>query len=196
MGLKKNPARKYKLYCIIDDKVINKKSPVKIARALFKNGVKIVQLRYKNCPSYKLVPIAEKIRPLAKKYRGVFLINDRPDVALAARASGAHLGSGDMPTGAARALLGQKAVIGRTVHSVKEAKEIGREKIDYVSAGPVFATPLKKNLKGRGIKFIKNIKKEVSVPVFAIGGINKGNIKKLLENGINKICVTRAIFEL
>ena len=85
-------------------------------------------------------------------------------------------------------------MIGKTVHSVKDAKKIGS--VDYVGAGPVFRTPLKKNLKKQGMGFIKRIKKEVSVPVLAIGGINGKNAKAVIKSGADGVCVTRATKEL
>ena len=103
-----------------------------------------------------------------------------------------------------------KSVAGKTVHKIKEAKTARLEKACYVSAGPVFSTPLKKNLKERGVSFVKEIKKHMSrparhagraakaasPPVFAIGGINTRNVKAVLKSGVDGICVTRAISEV
>jgi thiamine-phosphate pyrophosphorylase len=95
----------------------------------------------------------------------------------------------------ARNLLGPEAIIGKTLHSIKDAKKVKNEKIDYVSAGPVFSTPLKKSLRPKGVGFIKKIKRRVSVPLFAIGGMNKENAGDVLKSGADGICVTRAIFQ-
>jgi thiamine-phosphate pyrophosphorylase len=204
MGLRKNPASDWKLYpvpnsrakvnvgtriwngvyCIIDKGLSVKK--------LFRDGADIVQIRFKNAPSYKLVGIAKELGRIARAKKKALLINDRPDVALAAAATGVHLGSGDFPVTTARRLIGNTMVIGRTVHSVKEAKKLRRAAINYMSAGPIFSTPIKKNLKPRGAGFIKNIKKHVSVPLFAIGGINRFNAREVFENGADGVCVTRA----
>jgi len=150
-----------------------------------------LQLRYKNIPSYELTRIAKKIRGFARKCGADLLINDRADVALASGASGVHIGEGDLPVRAARRLLGSKSIIGKTVHSRGEAKRADFEKVDYVSTGPIFSTPIKRTLKVRGPAFIKKIKKCVSVPVFAIGGINKKNVKSVLRGGADGICVLR-----
>lgn len=185
----------WKLYCIIDKGVLRGASPQKTAERLFKSGVAVVQLRYKNCPSYKFLRIAKEIQRLARKYGKTLLINDRIDVALASGAKGVHLGSGDLPLRGAYRLLDTKKIIGKTVHSTGEAKKLKCEKIDYVSAGPIFSTPLKKNLKGRGIDFVRKIKKYADFPVIAIGGINKRNAKAVLQTGVEGICVTRAAKE-
>ena len=195
MSLNKNLASNFKLYCIID-KTTSKGNPVKEAYLLFRKGIKLLQLRYKNQPSYKILPIASKISKLAKKFGAYFFINDRIDLALASGSSGVHLGSGDIGIIKARAILGESAKIGKTIHSVKEAKNSRYSKINYVGAGPMFFTPLKRNLKKKGALFIKKVSKIANVPVFAIGGINKNNAKKAFAAGADGICVTRATKEM
>lgn len=192
MNSRKNPASNWKLYCIIDKAVLGNRSPEEAALSLFKAGVDVIQLRYKNLPSHELLAIAKRVRKFAKRYGKTLLVNDRIDVAASSGAEGVHLGSGDLPLGTAYRLLGKKAIVGKTVHSPGEAKEICREKVSYISVGPIFTTPLKKNLKAKGIGFIKKIKQHTSVPVFAIGGINKQNIKLALGGGAEGVCVARA----
>jgi thiamine-phosphate pyrophosphorylase len=196
MNSRKNPASNWKLYCIIDKAVIKSASPQKIAQALYAGGVDVIQLRYKNYPSYKLTRIAKKISRIARKHKKALLINDRVDVALASASGGVHLGSGDLSVPAARRLLNSKNIIGKTVHKIREAKKANSERPDYVSAGPVFSTPLKKNLKEQGTDMLKKIKKCAKSPLFAIGGINKRNVKAVLQNGADGVCVARAIFEV
>ena len=191
MSWKKNPASGWKLYCIVDSATQRSKDPVKSSCSLFADGADILQLRYKNYPSGELVRIAKKIQQSRKKRGKTLLINDRVDVALASGADGVHVGEGDFSTGVSRRLLGSSSVIGKTVHSAGEAKRAACCEIDYVSAGPIFSTPLKRGLKARGPRFIKKIKKCVSVPVFAIGGINKKNVKAVLRGGAYGICVLR-----
>lgn len=191
MSWKKNPSAGWKLYCIIDEKA-SKATSVKNALFLFQNGVKVVQLRSKNSPSYMLIPLARKIRSYADKYGAELLINDRVDVAMASGAHGVHVGSGDLPAETARRLLRQGAIVGKTVHSLGEAKKAGGEKINYISAGPVFSTPIKKNLKKHGLRFLKKIKANVEFPLFAIGGINKKRLRAVLKSGADGACVLRA----
>ena len=192
MNSRKNPVSNWKLYCIIDKAALGSRSPEEAALSLFKAGVDVIQLRYKNLPSHELLAIAKRMRKSAKRYGKTFLVNDRIDVAASSGAEGVHLGSGDLPPGTAYRLLGKKAIVGKTVHSLKEAKEIRREKVNYIGVGPIFSTPLKKNLKAKGVGFIKKIKQHTSVPVFAIGGINKQNIRLALGGGAQGVCVARA----
>ncbi|MFH1380974.1 MAG: thiamine phosphate synthase, partial [Candidatus Omnitrophota bacterium] len=192
----KNLIKNWKLYCIIDPSVVKGGNPATTVDFLFKNGAKIVQLRYKQEPAYAIVPMAKKIVQLAKKYNKTVIINDRLDVALASRASGVHLGSGDMSIQRAKALLGSSYIIGKTVHSINEAKIAAKEKPDYIGVGPIFATPIKKNLKPKGVAFIGKTKRASGLPTFAIGGINRKNCGKIARSSADGVCVTRAIFSV
>ncbi|MFH1594184.1 MAG: thiamine phosphate synthase [Candidatus Omnitrophota bacterium] len=186
----------WKLYCIIDSEVIRGNDPVKLADHLFRNGADIIQLRFKNLPSYVLVRLAKTIRRVAAFHKKTLVINDRIDVALASDAHGVHLGSGDFAQGSVLRLLKKKSLIGATVHFVREARNASSKPISYIGAGPVFATPLKRGLKQAGVEFVKRVKKVSRVPVFAIGGINKRNIRDVFESGADGICVARSIFQI
>jgi len=192
MDSKKKLVSSWKLCCIIDRKMVKKSDPVRAAGILFKRGAGAIQLRYKNYPSAALAGIAKRIQALAKKYKRTLIINDRIDVALACGTGGAHLGKGDMGVKTARTILGSRAILGKTVHSVRELESIGLEKIDYVGAGPVFFTPVKRRLKSRGTAFIRKTKARSSCPVLAIGGINEKNVRRVIESGADGVCVTRA----
>jgi len=196
MRSRKNRAAGWKIYSIIDKNTMGKKDPSALARKVFKNGVMALQLRCKNAPSYSMVALAKKISSLAKKNKSFFLINDRPDLALASRASGIHLGEGDPGLKTVRVLLGDGAIAGKTVHSLNEARKAKKEPFDYISAGAVYATPLKRRLKGRGAAFIKRLKRISEKPLLAIGGINEKNAKAVLAAGADGICVARASLKI
>ena len=194
MALKRNLIKKWKLYCIIDPSVIKGRDPVKTVNFLSKNGVKAVQLRYKHVPTYEIVRMAKKIARNAKKRDKIALmINDRPDAVLASCASGVHLGEGDMSVQAAKALLGPGFIVGKTVHSIREAKIAKKEKPDYIGVGAIFPTPLKKNLKSKGVSSIRKVKIASGLPTLTIGGINKQNCRKVMESGADGVCVMRAV---
>ena len=192
MTLKKRRAENWKLYCIIDRDLLGKKDPVKLAGFLFRSGVKAVQFRSKNSPSYEMTILARKIAKIAKRYGSILIINDRPDVMIASDAGGIHLGAGDFSTNFIRKAFGKKSIIGKTVHSIKEVKKIQEAKNDYLGVGPVFATPVKHKLKPKGISFIRQVARISKVPIYAIGGIGKDRAKRLFKEDIDGICVARA----
>ena len=193
MSWKKNHALRSKLYCIIDKDAIGNRDAEEIAKFLLKSGVKIIQLRYKNYPAYKLALLAKRINRIAKPCGAVVLVDDRVDSAFACNADGAHVGRGDLPLKRARFLLGNKKILGRTIHSLKEVSTSNA--YDYFGVGPVYKTPVKKKLRAKGTCFPKRVKANAACPVFAIGGINRNNFKDVLKTGVDGICVTRAIFD-
>jgi thiamine-phosphate pyrophosphorylase len=124
----------------------------------------------------------------------MFLVDDRIDVALAANASGVHIGQGDMPLVLARKILGNKRIIGVTVHNPKEALQAQKGGADYVSVSPIFSTGTKSDAGAPcGVGLIKEIKKKVRLPVAAIGGINETNIKQVIAAGADSAAVISAI---
>ena len=125
----------------------------------------------------------------------LFIVNDGVDIAMASRADGVHLGQEDLPVPAARRIMGEEMIIGVSTHSLEEALRAEREGVDYVAIGPIFPTSTKLDSHlPVGIEMIGEIKKELSIPVVAIGGIRTENIEKVLKMGADGIAVFNAIF--
>ncbi len=155
-------------------------------------GVKVVQYRNKTGTTAEMYKEAAALRRLCKKT--YLLINDRVDIALAVGADGVHLGQEDMPAREARRLLGQKKIIGLTVHSLPEAKEAQKLGVDYIGLSPIFATATKLDAgMPAGVSLIKKIKKEVSLPLVAIGGITLKNAPQVIAAGADAVCAISAV---
>jgi len=155
-------------------------------------GVKVVQYRNKDSSTKQMYEEALKLKSICKGV--IFLIDDRVDIALSVNADGVHLGRYDMPYSVARKLLGKKKIIGLTVHSVKEAKEAQRSGADYIGVSPIFLTKTKGDAgKPKGIGLIKEIRKYVSIPIIAIGGINLSNAKEVIKAGASGLCAISAV---
>jgi len=179
-------------YYFITDSALSRSGSVKDAAAAARAGVSIIQYRDKTAPSRGMFAEASKIR---KACPGVLLIvNDRIDIALAARADGVHIGGEDMPFAAARKLLGKNRIIGVTVHSVKEAKAAEKAGADYLGVSPIFRTTTKADA-GRpaGVKLIRAVKKFAKIPVVAIGGINHSNAAEVIGAGADAICAISCV---
>jgi len=196
MNSKKDRALNWQVYSIIDKSLLGAKDSVGFARAIFKNGVKAVQFRCKNAPSYKMLPEARKIARLSRRVGADFLINDRPDVALASGASGVHSGYGDLGCSVIKKILGKRMILGKTVHTHREMKKTKNENFDYISAGPVFRTPLKRRLPEKGIRFIKKMRCLSRKPLLGIGGINEKNVCQVLAAGADGACLARGSFKI
>jgi thiamine-phosphate pyrophosphorylase len=123
----------------------------------------------------------------------LFIVNDHPDIAIAAKADGVHLGQEDLPLRAARKLLGKGKIIGISCHSLKEALQAQREGADYIGIGPMLPTPTKPENKAIGTAVLKKLSRSITIPFFAIGGIDEANLDKILAAGARRAAICRAI---
>ena len=181
--------------CVITDTKTQKRfSHVKLAELALNGGADMIQFRDKTMPTAKMIESAVAVKELCARKGAKFIINDRIDVAIAAKADGVHLGSQDIPVEDARKLLGRNKTIGRTSHSVKEAIQAERDGADYVGFGHIFPTETKmKKGKPRGIPKLAEICSKVKIPVLAIGGINCENASEVISAGAHGIAVIGAV---
>ena len=176
----------------ITDSSLTKKTIIDDVKAAIKAGVKIIQYREKKKSTKEMIDEAEKIKELCKD-KAIFMINNRIDITLAVNADGVHLGNDDMPYDYARRILGDK-IIGLTVHSLKEATYAEKIGADYIGVSPIFETKTKLDAgPAAGLKLIEEVKKGVSIPLVAIGGINLSNIDDVIKAGANSAAVISAI---
>ncbi|RLF35758.1 MAG: thiamine phosphate synthase [Thermoplasmata archaeon] len=158
-------------------------------------GCKIVQYREKNKSTRDMIKEAEQLKKLCKD-RAFFLVDDRVDVALAVDADGVHLGQNDMPVEIARRLLGDEKIIGLTVHNVEEAVEAEKLGVDYVGLAPVFKTDTKEDSgEPCGVEMLKKIRDIVSVPIVAVGGINKDNVQDVISAGADGVVAVSSVLQ-
>jgi thiamine-phosphate pyrophosphorylase len=157
-------------------------------------GVRVVQYRNKNAETKEMYQEAVRLGEICRTFSSIFLINDRIDIALAAEADGVHLGQADMPCAAARRLLGPDKVIGVTVHNLAEALDAQSIGADYLGVSPIFQTATKLDAgKPAGIRLIEEIRREVDIPLIAIGGINHDNAPEVLRAGADGLCAISCV---
>lgn len=158
-------------------------------------GVDLIQLREKDMEAGDLLSVGAPIVAACADAGIPFIVNDRPDVALALGAPGVHLGVNDLPTKWARRILGP-TLVGRSTHSEDDIRRaLDEEDPDYVAVGPTFATPTKPGRSAAGLDLLRFATANVQLPWFAIGGINEGTLPEVLEAGARRIVVVRAITE-
>jgi len=177
------------LYVITDQK----ENLLEIIEEILIAGVRIIQHRFKTGTDKNHLQEAIQIKSLCKKYNSLFIINDRVDIALASNADGIHLGQDDLDLKTARKLLGYTKIIGISANNENDISNALKEGCDYIGIGPVFETALKKNKKPIGIEKIKKLTKDLTIPWFAIGGINSNNISYLKKNGFKKFALISQI---
>ncbi|MFF2924924.1 thiamine phosphate synthase [Streptomyces celluloflavus] len=165
--------------------------------AVLASGVDIVQLRDKTMEAAEELDHLEVFADACRRHGKLLAVNDRADVAHAAGAPVLHLGQGDLPVPAARALLGPEVLIGRSTHAEAEVDAAAAEAgVDYFCTGPCWPTPTKPGRHAPGLDLVRyTASRAPQRPWFAIGGIDAGNVDEVLAAGARRIVVVRALTE-
>jgi len=156
-------------------------------------GVDVVQLREKEAPDQEVLSLARSLREITARRGAIFIVNDRPDLAVLARADGVHVGQDDLPVAAVRAIVGCDLIVGVSAHSVEQARSAEREGADYIGVGPVFPTPTKDTGPPLGPQGLRQVLDGISVPAFAIGGITPEVLPEIVRAGGRRIAVSSFI---
>ena len=184
----------YELYVITDEDTGWKKTHAEIAELAIAGGADAIQLRDKSCSCRELIRIGRILRTITRRGPTLLIINDRLDVALACGADGVHLGQADMRTDVARQIAPPGFIIGVSVSTVDEAVRAEREGADYVALSPTFSTGSKPDAgPGHGLEILREIRWNVSVPVIAIGGIDRHNAGEVIAAGADGVAVISAV---
>ena len=163
--------------------------------AALEGGVDILQLRCKEWDARPYLRLAERVGQLARDAGVPFIVNDRPDVALAAGADGVHLGQEDLPVAWARRIA-PSLLIGRSSHEPAHAEQAIVEDASYFAVGPVWDTPTKPGRRAAGLSYVRDVaSRSIDVPWFAIGGITLDNVHEVLDAGATRVAVVRAVLD-
>lgn len=165
--------------------------------AVLSGGVDIVQLREKGLEAREELALLEVFRDACERHGALLAVNDRADIAYAARPDVLHLGQDDLPVRVAREILGPGVLIGRSTHSAEQASAAATEEgVDYFCCGPVWPTPTKPGRPAPGPALLEHAASLATPrPWFAIGGINLENLDEVLAHGARRVVVVRAITE-
>jgi thiamine-phosphate pyrophosphorylase len=179
-------------YYFITDASLSRAGNLSDVKKAVAAGVKVVQYRQKQASAREMYAEARKLREVCRNI--TFLVNDQVDLALAVDADGVHLGQDDLPYAAARKLLGKSKIIGLTVHTVAQARQAQRLGANYLGVSPIFATITKVDAgQPAGLELIREIRKQVSLPLIAIGGINLKNAAAVIRAGADGVCAIAAV---
>ncbi|MEW6215409.1 MAG: thiamine phosphate synthase [Nitrospirota bacterium] len=166
-----------------------------MALKVLRTGVRWVQYREKERSRREIYEESVRLRRLTADFNAVFIVNDHADIALAVDADGVHLGQDDLPLKEARKIMGRDKIIGISTHSLEQAIEAERDGADYIGFGPVFHTTTKDAGMPKGIDMLQDIKRQLHIPIVAIGGINLENIRLVLDTGVDAVAVASAILK-
>jgi thiamine-phosphate pyrophosphorylase len=161
--------------------------------AALSGGCNLLQLRDKEGDDETLLEAAERFRDACDRYGALFVLNDRPELALQCGADGVHVGQDDLPVDAVRRLVGPEMLIGLSTHSSGQFDEGLGSAADYLSAGPIWETPTKAGRPATGLELIRHAAVVATKPFFAIGGIDESNIGDVVAAGATRAVVVRAI---
>lgn len=182
------------LYAVTDRSWLNGKSLAWQVEEALKGGITMLQLREKNLPKEEFYQEAQEIKNICSRYQVPFLINDNVELACRVHADGVHVGQSDMEVLQAREQIGRNKILGVSAQTVKQAVLAEKQGADYLGVGAVFATNSKTDAKPVDLVTLREICQAVSIPVIAIGGINKENLGQLSGTGICGVAVISAIF--
>jgi thiamine-phosphate pyrophosphorylase len=164
-----------------------------LLRPAVAGGVDIVQLREKLLPDDELLAVAHASSALTRQLGTLLIVNDRPWVAEKAGADGVHVGQDDMPVAQVREVIGPEMLIGLSTHSPEQIDAVDANLVDYIGVGPIHETPTKPGRSAVGLELIRYAAANATVPFFAIGGLDAGNLTEALDAGASRVCVLRAI---
>jgi|SRR5271165_1696554 len=183
-----------RLYVILDAALIT--SPERhCALSLAEAGVRLLQYRIKSAPARQYLESSRKLAEALRPKGVTFFVNDRPDVAFLAGASGVHVGQDDLDVEQARRVVGSDKLVGVSTHNLEQFQRATASSADYIAVGPVFTTSSKANPDPVvGVNFIRNVRSLTDKPIVAIGGITLERAAAVIEAGADSVAVISGIF--
>ena len=182
-----------RLYVILTESLAKGRDFVTVAEAAVDGGADVLQLREKARSDRELLDLAVQIREVTDRREVLFIMNDRPDLAVLCGADGVHLGTGDLSVAEARRIVGVDRIVGVSTHSLEQAEKAQADGADYIGCGAVFPTRTKDQIVLIGTDTLRRVCAAVELPVFAIGGITAANVAEVVSAGAKRIAVCTAV---
>lgn len=180
-----------RLYGILDLGYVNENQALATAEHLMMGGLEILQLRAKGVSEDKVEALANKLAPLCKKHRCLFIVNDYPEIAKRCDADGVHVGQDQAYFTNIKQYMGEGKIVGRSTHSIEQAVKAYEDGADYIGFGPLFPTATKPGRPAIGLADIARVNSELpeDFPVFCIGGINESTLPSVLDAGARRVVI-------
>lgn len=183
-----------RLYAVTDRAWLNGRKLEDDVEKAIRGGATFIQIREKDLDNAAFLAQAKAVKAVTDRYGVPYVVDDNVEVAKAIDADGVHVGQSDMETGAVREKLGPDKIIGVSVQTVEQALLAEKRGADYLGVGAVFPTSTKEDASEVSFEMLREICDKVSIPVVAIGGINRENVTQLAGSGIDGIAVVSAVF--
>ena len=184
-----------RLYGIVDLSYITVAEAPRIARAMIEGGIDLIQLRGKGHRVEELAALAAELHAITSPQATPLIINDHAEIARMVEVEGVHVGQDDLSVAEARRIAGRSLLIGKSTHTLGQAKAAETEGADYIGFGPLFATPTKPNYAAIGLADIAQVHREVNLPIFCIGGIKLTNLPEVIAAGARKVVIVSGLLQ-
>jgi thiamine-phosphate pyrophosphorylase len=182
-----------RLYVILDAALLNN-SPQECAQELAAAGVRLMQYRDKAACALDLLKTSRELVSSFKPHRACLVVNDRPDVAALAEATGVHVGQDDLTPEHARAVVGKEMWVGVSTHNLEQFRRATSTSADYIAVGPIFATTSKANPDPVvGLELLRQFRALTDKPIVAIGGITLERATSVIAAGADSVAVIRDV---
>jgi thiamine-phosphate pyrophosphorylase len=181
-----------RLYVLVTE-ALCRTSLLGTVRDACEGGAQVIQLREKTLDDRRLLPLAREVRRITRSFGTLFIVNDRPDIALLAEADGVHLGQDDLSIYDARRIVGSAALIGVSTHNLEQLQRAVLEGASYLGVGPTFASQTKDFTALAGLDFVRQAAAETTLPFFVLGGLTADNVPQVLAAGGTRIGVSHAV---
>jgi len=181
-----------RLYVLIDGRATVEEF-CRLAQTLVAAGVHVIQLRDKQLDDRTLLERARRLRPITREGNTLFIMNDRPDLAVLADADGVHVGQEELSVKDARTIVGPRRLVGVSTHSIEQARQAVLDGANYLGVGPTFPSGTKQFDHFPGLEFVRAVAQEIALPAFAIGGVTVDNLPQVVAAGLHRVAVSGAI---
>ena len=184
-----------RLYGIIDMGYVERRDAARILEQMIEGGVDLIQLRGKNKSIEELMELSAELHELTAKSFTPLIVNDHAEIAARVLVEGVHVGQDDHPIEIVRQKAHHEILVGKSTHSLEQARAAQREGADYIGFGPIFATPTKPDYAPIGLEEITHVHAEVNLPIFCIGGINIDNLQSVIDAGARRVVMVSALLK-
>jgi thiamine-phosphate pyrophosphorylase len=174
---------------------VERGNAARVVEQMIEGGVDLIQLRGKNKSMGELADLAAELHELAAKFSTPVIVNDYAEIATRVPVEGVHVGQDDDTIEIVRQKAARDILIGKSTHSLEQARAAQREGADYIGFGPIFATPTKPDYAPIGLENIRRVHEEVNLPIFCIGGINIDNLQSVIDAGAKRVVMVSALLK-
>jgi thiamine-phosphate pyrophosphorylase len=184
-----------RLYAIIDLSYVTEEQSTQTLQELIDGGIDLVQLRGKNRTIDELSRLAEKLLKQTAPASIPLIVNDHAEIAERVDVQAVHVGQEDDAIAKVRSAVNRPILVGKSTHSLAQAVAAEGEGADYIGFGPLFATPTKPDYPPIGLDEIREVHRQVKIPIFCIGGINGANLAQVIAAGARRVVMVSALLQ-